>query len=89
MSKTVNRLALIEQKLHTVFSPIKLEVKDDSHLHIGHEGAKQGGGHYTVRIVSASFIDKSLLERHRMVYEVLAELMLNDIHALKIFADPA
>lgn len=89
MSKVVNRVALIEQKLQTIFSPIELEVKDDSHLHIGHEGAKQGGGHYTVRVVSASFIGKSLLERHRMVYQALAELMLEDIHALKIFTETA
>ncbi|MDF2866796.1 MAG: cell division protein BolA [Gammaproteobacteria bacterium] len=89
MSEIINRLALIEQKLQAVFSPTELEVKDDSYLHIGHEGAKQGGGHYTVRIVSVSFMGKSLLERHRMIYKALAELMLKDIHALKIFAYPA
>jgi BolA protein len=86
MSKTINRVALIEEKLQTAFAPNQLEVKDDSHLHIGHEGAKQGGGHYTVTIVSPNFAGKSLLERHRMVYQALAELIPTHIHAVKIFA---
>ena len=61
-------------------------VKDQSHLHTGHTGAKDGRGHFDVTIVAAEFADKSRLERHRMVYDALGDLMETDIHALRIKA---
>jgi BolA protein len=84
--KTEARGQLIQAKLQAAFNPTRLEISDDSHLHIGHPGAQSGGGHYTVTIVSPKFAGKSLLERHRLVYQVLADMMLKDIHALKILA---
>ena len=67
-------------------APAALEIEDESALHAGHEGAKGGGGHYRVTVVSARFAGKPLQARHRMVYEALDELMRSDIHALAIQA---
>ncbi len=64
--------------------PLRLELIDDSALHAGHAGAKSGGGHYRLLIVSAEFSGKSTLQRHRLVHQVLAELMRCKIHALSI-----
>ena len=67
-------------------APEHIEIEDDSHLHAGHAGAAGGGGHYRLTVVSAQFIGKTTLERHRMVYSALHELMRHDIHALNIRA---
>ncbi len=64
--------------------PLRLELIDDSAKHAGHAGAKGGGGHYRLLIVSAEFSGKSPLARHRLVYETLGELMRSKIHALSI-----
>jgi BolA protein len=53
-------------------------------LHAGHEGAKSGGGHYRLRIVSPFFTGKSTVARHRLVYDALGDLMRHKIHALSI-----
>lgn len=66
--------------------PVKLQVIDESAQHIGHEGAQDGRGHYAVNIVSHQFNDKTLIERHQMVYDALGKLMQTEIHALKIKA---
>ena len=83
---TAERVELIRQRLETGFSPSHLQVKDQSHLHAGHAGARDGMGHFEVTIVAPDFEGKSRLERHRLVYEALGELMQTDIHALKINA---
>jgi stress-induced morphogen len=67
-------------------SPELLELRDDSALHAGHEGAKSGGGHFHLKIVSAQFAGKSTVARHRLVYETLGPLMRREIHALAIKA---
>ncbi len=67
-------------------APRSIEIIDDSHLHAGHAGARDGGGHYRLNIVSAQFAGKSTVARHRMVYSALADMMKNDIHALNISA---
>jgi BolA protein len=67
-------------------APTALEIGDDSALHAGHEGAKSGGGHYRLTIVSPQFAGKSTVARHRMVYGALAALMQREIHALAITA---
>ena len=61
-----------------------IELVDDSALHAGHEGAKSGGGHYRLLVVSAAFTGKSTVHRHRLVYEALGEMMRHQIHALSI-----
>jgi len=74
--------AKIENLLTEAFKPDLLEVLDESHQHIGHAGAKQGG-HFKVTIKSKAFEGKKLLESHRMVYKVL-EPVKSFIHALAI-----
>ncbi len=75
--------ALIEQRLRTALAPESLEIIDDSAAHAGHAGAREGG-HFTVRVVSAAFTGKTLIQRHRLIYTALADLMRRDIHALSI-----
>lgn len=79
------RPAAIQEKLVRAFSPSEIEVVDDSHKHAGHASAG-GAGHFTVQLVSPAFSGKSTVERHRMVYAALAELMPEHIHALSIRA---
>ena len=79
------RVDNIRRTLEAVLAPTRLDIEDDSHRHAGHVGAK-GGGHYRVFVVSAKFSGRTLIARHRMVYEALAEQMKGDIHALSIVA---
>ena len=81
-----DRVDRIEAILRQTFSPSKLQIKDQSHLHAGHAGAKDGRGHYEVTIVAEAFADKRPLARHRMIYDALGTLMETDIHALRINA---
>jgi BolA family transcriptional regulator, general stress-responsive regulator len=75
----------IEQGL-AALQPDRLEIADDSALHAGHEGAKSGGGHFRLTIVSPQFAGKNTLARHRMIYAALGPLMQAQIHALAIRA---
>ena len=77
------RVENIRRTLEAVLAPTRLDIEDDSHRHAGHVGAK-GGGHYRVYVVSAKFSGRTLIARHRMVYEALAEQMKGDIHALSL-----
>ena len=76
----------IEDLLTATFSPTHLLVKDQSHLHAGHAGARDGKGHFEVRIVAPAFSGHSRIERHRMIHEALADLLETEIHALSIKA---
>ena len=75
----------VRAALQAAIAPESLEVIDDSHLHAGHAGAREGR-HFTVRVVSARFNGLSRLARHRLVYDSLDELMARGIHALAIEA---
>ena len=75
----------IEKKL-AALKPDSLEIVDESRAHAGHEGAKAGGGHYRLLIVSQEFAGKNAQLRHRMVYEALGPMMKHEIHALAIKA---
>ena len=77
---------IIKQKLNETLKPELLEIIDDSAAHAGHAGAKNGGGHYNVTIVADIFNDKSLVQRHQLIYQALGDLMKNEIHALGINA---
>ena len=83
---TTDRVAQIESVLTEAFAPTHLLVKDQSHLHAGHAGAKDGKGHFDVTIVSTAFAGKRPLARHRQVYDALAAMLETDIHALRINA---
>ena len=83
---TTDRQILIQQELEGSFQPTELLIKDQSHLHAGHAGAQDGKGHFDVTIVSGAFDGVSRLQRHRMVYDALSQLIETDIHALRIKA---
>jgi BolA protein len=68
------------------FSPVELDIEDESHLHAGHAGAAGGLGHFRVRIVAEAFRGLSPIARHRQIHAALAELLKTDIHALAIEA---
>jgi len=76
---------MIRERLTEVFQPLSLTIIDESHKHAGHAQAG-GGGHFMVEIVSELFKDKSPMQRHRLVYDALAESMQTEIHALSIKA---
>ena len=84
MSHTVTAERL-DAALRAALAPTALEVEDDSHLHAGHAGAKEGR-HFTVRIVSAAFAGRSRVARHRLVYDAARSLIAEGIHALAIEA---
>lgn len=73
------------RELLQVLQPQSIDIIDDSALHAGHAGAREGG-HYRLNIVSTQFAGKKTMERHRMVHAALASLMQNGIHALSINA---
>jgi BolA protein len=75
----------MEERLQAL-APENIEILDESGKHVGHEGARGGGGHYELLIVSARFAGCPSVTRHRLVYEALGDLMRTDIHALAIRA---
>ena len=77
--------ARIEAALQQALQPTALQVLDDSHLHAGHAGAREGR-HFTVHIRCAAFAGKPRVARHRLVYDALAALFPQGIHALAIVA---
>src|SRR5690625_7968777 len=80
------RTAMIRQRLEAGLELLSLEIVDESHLHVGHPGARDGRGHFRVKVVSSVFSGLSRLARHRLVYAAVGELMQTDIHALNIEA---
>jgi BolA protein len=83
---TNDRVSRIEALLTEAFAPSHLLVKDQSHLHAGHAGARDGRGHFDVTIVAEAFAGQRPLARHRLVYDALGKMMETDIHALRIDA---
>ncbi|MBB3821995.1 BolA protein [Xanthomonas arboricola] len=80
----MSRVERIRAAVQAALAPTELEVVDDSHRHAGHAGARDGRGHFNVRVVSAAFAGKPPLARHRAVYAAVGEMMQTDIHALSI-----
>jgi BolA protein len=77
----------IEAALNGAFAPAHLAVIDDSHLHAGHAGAREGGeSHFTVEITADAFEGQSRVARHRLVNSALASLLAGPVHALVIRA---
>jgi BolA family transcriptional regulator, general stress-responsive regulator len=81
----MNTVDEMRRRLATL-APESLEIFDESGKHIGHEGAKDGGGHYQLLLVTARFRGMALPARHRMVYDALGPMMQQSIHALSIKA---
>ena len=84
MDETNDRRGLIVARLREHFDPLHLDVVDESHLHAGHAGAKSGGGHFRVLIVSDRFAGEGRIARQRLVYAALSEAMGPEIHALSM-----
>lgn len=85
MSQPVDRIATMHARL-AVLEPVSIDIADESHKHAGHAGARDGGGHYLLQIVTFQFAGKGTVARHRMIYSALGEMMKREIHALKIQA---
>lgn len=83
-SKT--RIEKIRLSIESALKPLSLEIIDQSHRHAGHAGARDGRGHFDVRVVSERFKGKLPLARHRLVFAAVGNLMETDIHALSIKA---
>ncbi len=83
---STDRSVKIEALLSAAFSPDHLLVKDQSHLHAGHAGARDGRGHFEVIIIADDFDGCSRIQSHRLIYDALGALMTTDIHALSIQA---
>jgi BolA protein len=80
----VDRRTRIEGTLREQLEADHVTLIDESHLHAGHVGAREGGGHFRAVIVAKCFEGKSAVERQRLVYAALAEQMGSDIHALSM-----
>jgi BolA protein len=80
----VSLIDVITQRLQAL-EPSALKIVDDSALHAGHQG-NGGGGHFTLHLTSSHFSGKSLIMRHRLIYQALGDLMPHKIHALSIHA---
>ncbi|MGE5562297.1 MAG: BolA family protein [Bacillota bacterium] len=75
------------RRLHSALSPTRIELIDDSEQHRGHGGYNpEGESHFTLRIESAAFAGKNRVERQRMIYAALGDLMRERVHALSIRA---
>jgi len=67
-----------------VLQPLSLAIDDESAIHAGHEGARSGGGHYRLHMVSRRFAGLPRLARHRLVYDSLGSMMQREVHALSL-----
>lgn len=81
---SAKRMAAIRDRLTRALDPLLLEIVDESHLHTGHVGARDGRGHFHIHVTSAQFRGLSRLSQHRLVYEALGDLMTTDIHAVRL-----
>jgi BolA family transcriptional regulator, general stress-responsive regulator len=86
MHTVATRGERIRTLLQNGLAQAQVEVIDDSHLHAGHAGARDGRGHFRVQIVSSSFASLRPIQRHQLVYRILHEMMQTEIHALNIVA---
>ena len=74
-------------RLNSALSPTRIELIDDSEQHRGHGGYNPAGeSHFTLRIESGAFAGKSRVERQRLIYAALGDLMRERVHALSIRA---
>jgi len=84
VSESPDRRARIEAELRERLGAVHVEVIDESHLHAGHSGARDGGGHFRAVVVSMQFEGKTPVQRQRLVYDALESAMGSEIHALSM-----
>lgn len=82
---SIERMDMLKERL-AALSPTHLEIIDESHLHAGHAGSRDGSSHFRVTIASDRFAGLSPLARHRLVYDHVQDLIPYPIHALAIVA---
>ena len=78
------RIIEMKSRLESQLTPSTLIIDDESHLHAGHAGAKSGKGHFRLTIQSEKFAGLRPLQKHRLIYDALGEMMQTEIHALTI-----
>ena len=83
---TAERTDELKRRLTESLNPTRLNITDESDRHIGHAGAEGGLGHFSVLIVSERFANLPKIRRHRLVYDIVGDMMKTDIHALSIKA---
>jgi BolA protein len=76
----------LAERLRSALQPVELEIVDDSHRHVGHAGAADGRGHFSVTVIADRFAGLTVVRRHRLVYEAVGDMLTTDIHALAICA---
>ena len=85
MKQGANMTSRLRAKLEAAFSPVALDIEDESAKHAGHAGAREGGEtHYRIRIVSESFTGLNRVQRQRKVYAAVAEELAERVHALSL-----
>ncbi len=82
MLTPAQRMATIEALLRAALDPVEFALEDESAMHAGHAGARSGGSHFRLRVVSRKFEGLGKVARHRLVYDALHDLMKLDVHAL-------
>jgi BolA protein len=88
VQELTSRAERIQAALAAAFSPLELEIVDESHLHHGHAGSRPGGEtHYSIRIRAEKFAGLSRLAKHRLINEALAAEFASGLHALSIQAE--
>jgi BolA protein len=82
--------AQMEAVLRASLSPVHIQITDDTADHMGHAGhnGAPAGTHFSIHIRAASFNGLSHVQRHRLVYDALRDLIPQGIHALAIKAEP-
>ncbi len=83
---SLERTERLRERLQEQLQPSALEIIDESAKHAGHAGAASGGGHFIVNIVAEAFRGNNPLQRHRLVYAAVGDMMQQEIHALSINA---
>ena len=86
MRMNEQRISVIRARLEEALTPEMIEIDDESHLHAGHAGARDGRGHFRIAVISTRFSGLPRIQRHQLVYVALGNLMQTDIHALAIQA---
>ncbi len=67
-----------------VLDPVQLDIEDESHLHAGHAGSQGGASHFRATIVAESFSNQPMIAQHRLVYDLLRDLIPYPVHALAL-----
>lgn len=78
------RIQLIKETLIDAFNPMRVDVIDESHLHVGHPGATPGKLHIAIIIESEALDGLSKLKQHRLIYQALGDFITHDLHAIRI-----